>query len=193
MPASPRKREPIVRVADTPWGDLPNVEDVESPDTSIFALPGYSDERTIQELERAAGERPKSLPYRFQFVRVQRVNGQDDNTKIAEYAAKGYRVVQFDEASSFGLNLRAEDGTALAAATRGTDGTVRVGDQLLMVAPAARVVQHASLLREATDSQFDAQVRAPLEREATQFNASQGYSAAGGTAFEIVEDDKSAR
>jgi len=190
MPASPRKQAPIVRVADTPWGDLPTTENVESLDASIFALPGYSDERTIQELDRAAGENPSPLPYRFQFVRVQRVNGQDDNTKIAEYASRGYRIVKWDEADGLGLNLTSPDGTAQVAATRATDGTVRVGDQLLMVCPAEKVVRHARALAELQRSQFEARVSAPMERAVNEVNTASGYDGrTAGASFQIVEDD----
>jgi hypothetical protein len=164
---------------DTPWGEI------EGPDIhsehyahDAFYLHGYSDKRQDQDQARAAGERTEPLPHRFQFVSVERSNGQPNNEKVSYYKGRGYKPLMYDELSSFGIDA------AKSACVKGPDGTCRQGSQMVMVAPKEVAARDFRLRQEAIKRRLGS-YKAMAEQAADDFNAR--HPNIEGTAFEFEE------
>jgi len=176
------------RVTENPFGDHSEEQLQGMPLVDRFFLAGYSDKRHERDMEiraaRRAGRTPElePLPRRFQFVSVERSDKTPVGDKELEFRRLGYRVAQWDEAAALGIDLEN------SSAKRGPDGTIRVGSQMLMVADAATAARHFRDQRKATEAQSEA-VRDKLQNVADNYNAKHGHSTAGGTRFEIVEEE----
>ena len=172
------------------WGDMTE-EEMQNPSIDQFDLKGYSDKRREFEEAVKRGERPKPLPFRFQYTSVMRSSGAPDGRKQAARAAKGYKVVKWDEAENYGIQLEDASGDPVGAARRGDDGNVYVGSQMLMVAPREVAAREAARINQATNDQLDA-VDQRLKDKAAEWNKAMHLSESGGTefsGFSVDEDD----
>ena len=136
------------------FGDF-DEKTLQDPGRSIYELDGYSDKRRNAELERRAGRQADPIPHRFQYLPSQRPNGQPDRRKIAEYLAKGYKMVKYDEAGDYGIDL------STSAAVKDVDGNVLVGSDLLFVAPASVAAREDHFNKQRIDTQV-ASTLAPI-------------------------------
>lgn len=162
--ARPRKQKepPAVQVRDaSPWGEVSEETTPDAYRDSTF-VKGYSDKRTQFDQEKREGGRPEPLPYRLQYVPVESQSGQADNRKVAHYRTKGYIPLKYDDLASYGYSAE-ESGFV-----KGVDGTCRLGTQMLMICPAAKVAQHAKMLADDTKA-LSGTPRATMERAAAQY------------------------
>ena len=129
-------------------------EVIENPDVSMLDLPGYSEKRAAIDVALRDGESVEALPYRFHCVRW-----KGDQRRTAEFRAKGYRPVKWDECVDAEGNVKSNDFgvdlTGMPAAERAPDGTVLCGDLQLMVIDREGAAKIAY--------QHDRQVRADME------------------------------
>lgn len=162
MAKAKKTTPPAVTVTEaTPWGDISEEETPEAYRDATF-VKGYSDKRIAFELAQRRGEPGTPLPFRLQYVPVEARSGQPDNTKVSYYKTRGYVPVQYDQLATLGINAD-ESGFI-----RGTDGTCRLGSQMLMMAPAEKAARHAKRVAEDTKA-LSGQPLAQLERAAEQF------------------------
>ena len=179
-------------VVTNPWGES------EGPDApqdhhahDRFYVHGYSDKRQDFEQEKRAGGKPTPLPWRFQYVTVERSSGQPTNEKVADFKGRGYVAVPFDEAASYGIDVNQ------SAFVRGPDGTCRQGSQMLMVAPkeaAARdyrlqmeknAAMSTAMKQQAAQAAEDYNARHPgFEPTAFEFDEKTGADAPSAFEFE---------
>lgn len=138
-------RNPVVFAKDnTPYGDAPQ-ELLQDPSRTICEIPGYSDVRRENELAAARGERTRPLPYRFHIARATRIDNSADRRDIAAKENDGYRVLQWDEAKKYGIDL------SNTAFIRAPDGTCRYLDGVLMVTDAKHAAANYARQRAATN------------------------------------------
>lgn len=130
------------------FGDF-DEKTLNDPGRSIYELDGYSDKRRAAELARRDGEDVVPIPFRFQYLPSQRPNGQPDRRKIAEYLAKGYKMVKYDEADTYGIDL------TTSAAVKDVDGNVLVGSDILFVAPSTVAAREDHLNKQRIDTQVE--------------------------------------
>jgi len=168
------------RVQATPatiFGDA-SQEAIERPDVSMFDLPGVTEKRRALELARARGQAVdgvdprESLDHRFHFVRTaNEASGMAG--REGEFRSNGYEPVKWDEAKKLGFTADPSLGHV-----KGPDGTIRVGDTVLMAAPAemaaANLIRHQRRTERAANSQF---------------RNLQARAAEMGTAVQIIEDE----
>jgi hypothetical protein len=173
-----KQPEPI-RVTENPFGDV--TDEQIAGVTDRFYLAGYSDVRHQRELDIKAGEKPKPLPRRFQFVSIENQDGVPRGEKALEYRRMGYRPVMWDEAASLGIDLDN------SAAVKGPDGNIRVGQQMLMVTDAEKAAYHFKKQRDAVAFQKK-QTTHQLEAAAERYNAKFGRNEKTGTRFETEEN-----
>jgi len=161
--ARPRKqKEQPVQVREvSPWGEISSEVAPDAYRDSTF-VKGYSDARTQFDLEASQGGHPQPLPYRLQYVPVEKQNGVADNTKVAYYRTRGYIPVEFDKLAAYGLSAE-ESGFV-----KGVDGTCRLGSQMLMICPAQKVAVHAKMQREATEA-LQGMPLAQMQRAAAEY------------------------
>ena len=175
------------------FGDA-DPEQLEGGRRDRFYLPGWSDRRAKWEEDVRAWERggrhgkpPAPLPHRLQFVSVERALGVPDGTKMAEFAADGYRPLKWDEAKAFGLDLGDETRGYACAARPDAQGNVRVGSQVLTVTDARHAATNLARVAQRQAGMENA-IRDRLDSVAAAYNRERGHSAEGGTAFELVEE-----
>ena len=161
----------------TIYGDATQ-EAIDRPDVSMFDLPGITEKRRDLELARAYG-RPvngtdprETLPHRFQFVRkANEASGMSG--REGEWRSKGYDVVKWEEAAQYGFSPDESLGHI-----KGPDGTIRVGDTVLMAAPAD--VAAANLIRHERKTSASANAH---------FAQLQDRAARMGTEAKLTEDE----
>lgn len=171
------KAQEPVRAFENPFGDVSEEQAQGKALADQFYLHGYSDKRHERDLDMRAGEKPKPLTHRFQFVSVEDRAGRPVGEKQLEYRRLGYRPVQYDELKNFGI-----DPERSAAVKHKADGTVRVGSQMLMVVDAGTAAYHFQHQREETELQRKRFVEGRMERAADNYNARTGRTeATGGT------------
>lgn len=136
-----KKVEPVVQVTASPWGNV-SEEEFKTSGRDKFFVKGYSDKRLAFEQEFARTGKGEPLSYRLQYVSVENRANQPTHEKAADYRSRGYVPVMFDECAKYGIDPN-ESGFV-----RNDDGTCRVGSQMLMVAPAAKVAAHAKQLEQ---------------------------------------------
>ena len=182
------KKTVVVEVRErSPWGE--SVDDSVGSDpgrTSTF-VGGYSDKRTEFERETAAGNNPRPLQHRLHWARAERPNGEADGRRIAYWKAKGYRKPTWEEAAAAGYDL------ASSAAIRAPDGSIRLGDTVLMWAPAATAAAHRKRIREDTKAASDAyqkRVEDAAEDANRAMGRKPGSRGATGAMFEIESVNK---
>jgi hypothetical protein len=90
-----------------------------------------------------------------------------------EFRTKQYTPVKWEDADKYGFTADPSLGH-----TKGVDGTIRVGDTVLMACPAEEAA--ANLIRHS---------RAVARHSNSQFQALQQRAAEMGTAAELLEDD----
>lgn len=155
----------------SPFGEIPD-DVIDDPQVSVFDLPGYSDRRRDLELARATnqdvnGVSPNDiLSHRFQWVRCEH-GGSNTASRVAEWLAKGYKVVSWDDAASYGVKV-----DSVLGHSKDPDGNVRIGDTVLMVTDA----QHAAMHLARHEREVERQSNAPIERLQEQA-AERGMSA----------------
>jgi hypothetical protein len=140
------KRQPPAIIAEefSPFGDVSDA-DVDSLNVrDPWWVEGYSDKRKAQDIAVSHRQRPDAVPFRLQYVRTTLMSGQPDNSKIAEFVAKGYKVVQYNDAAQYGIDVKK------SGFNQAPDGSCRVANQVLMVAPAKVAAIHARAQRERT-------------------------------------------
>lgn len=163
------KRVEIIEVEDrSPFGDETDTGQHVTDERDALFIPGYSDRRREFEMAVARGERPATLPWRFQWVRGQAASGDADGRKVAEWKAKGYIPVAWDDAAKYGINLKD------SAAVRGVDGSVRLGDVVLMAAPAKIAAAHYYRQRELTAQMEEDRVYGPMQEAVDAYNRRTG-------------------
>ena len=172
------------------WGTMTE-EELQNPNIDQFDLKGYTDKRREFEEAVKRGERPNPLPWRFQYTSIASPSGAPRGDKQARRAARGYKVVKWDEAKNYGIELEDSEGNPIGAARRGDDGNVHVGSQVLMVAPKEVAARDAMLINRATNDQLD-NVNRKLKDKATAWNRKMHLPEHAGTEFEgfsVAEDD----
>ena len=164
----PEKQPPAIIAEElSPWADLTDEAIAAAGNMDPWFVSGYSDKRRDREIAVAKGERPEPLPWRFQYVRTALTSGAPDNTKPAEFSAKGYLPVLYDDAAKYGIDVKK------SGFVRAPDGTCRVASQQLMVIPAAKAAVHARTQREKTRELTEGS-GAILENAVDSFNARMG-------------------
>lgn len=189
MAASKKQPPAIIAEELGPWGEVNESDLATEARNDPWYTEGYSDKRREHELAMRAwklgrGPKPDPLPYRFQYVRTTLQSGAPDNTKVAEFQAKGYRAIKFDEAASFGIDV------AKSGFVRGVDGTCRVANQMLMVAPARIAAVHAKRQADLTKELSDG-AGSKLQQAVDDFNARVGHHYGRAETFseeELVKD-----
>jgi hypothetical protein len=156
----------------SPFGEEIDPDIVSNPERDIFYIKGYSDLRIERDKAIARGERPDPLPFRLQGVRAQTSTGGPDGQKVAEWKAKGYRVLTWSMAKE--LNLDLKDGSA---ATRGESDSVILGDQVIMVAGQKVAATHYARNRAEVESQHERFVEAPMRNAVEEYNKRMGREA----------------
>jgi len=101
-------------------------------------------------------------------VRGQAASGDADGRKVAEWRAKGYLPVKWEDADKYGIDLES------SAAVKGPDGTVRLGDVVLMAAPAKVAATHYRRQREQTAEQEELRVYGPMQEAVDSYNRRTG-------------------
>lgn len=157
---------PFVRVRpSTPFGDAPQ-ELLDKPDASVFDLGEYTARKRDLELARARGTQvgdmhPEDvLPYRFHYVRVAN-QSSGMGSRVGEFSTlMGYRPVKWEDADQYGIQVDETLGHQ-----KGPDGTVRVGDTMLMVCDAEQaaanyIKQERETQRQANDKLVALEARA---------------------------------
>jgi hypothetical protein len=164
---------PVVIEVDepSPFGEEVDPELTENPERDYFYIKGYSDLRQARDLAIARGETPKPLPFRLQAVRAQTARGAPDGQKVAEWKARGYRVLTYETARELGLDL--DD----SAAQRGESDSVTIGDSVIMVADAKTAATHYRRNRDLIESQRERYVEAPLRNAVERYNQRAGRAA----------------
>jgi hypothetical protein len=177
----PKKPEPVVRV-DSPWGTEIDPEGLQQG-RDAFYVEGYSDKREQYDAAVREGERPTPLANRLQYVSVQRSSGAPDKAKESWYRARGYVPVTRENCASFGIDAQ-KSGFIWDA-----DGTARVGSQMLMGCPAAKVAGHAKDLKERNEALARSGFNR-MEEAVDDFN--RRHPELKGTSFDLDErnDDK---
>jgi len=170
----------ILEVRDrNPFGEDIDEKLLRDPGRSATYLEGYSDLRTQRERAVAQGDRPDALPFRLQWVRAERVGGGTDNRKVAEWKARGYKILTYADAQKLGVHV--ED----SAAEKGSGGDVRLGDCVLMIADAKTAATNYHKWRSENDAQWEKRVKNYLEDSADRTNRDMGLTEKTGTAFEF--------
>lgn len=175
------KKQPVVRV-DSPWGTEIDPEGLQQG-RDAFYVEGYSDKREQYDAAKRDGQRPTPLANRLQYVSVQRSSGAPDKSKEAFYRSRGYIPVTRENFASFGIDDK-KSGFIFDA-----DGTARVGSQMLMVCPAAKVAGHVKDLDE-KNAALAKSAFARMEEAVDDFN--RRHPGMKGTTFDLDErqDDK---
>jgi hypothetical protein len=177
------KRTQVVEVEDrNPFGEELDGELLDQPERSITYIPGYSDKRQAFEAAQRDGNPVTPLDFRLQCVRAESAQGTADNRKVAEWRAKGYEVLSWDDAIAKGLDLD------VSAAHKGAAGDVRIGDLVVMITDQKTAATHYARNREAISQQWEQRVYRPLTEAAEAYNVAHGRTAATGTAFEFIEE-----
>lgn len=115
-----------------------------NPDFSY--VPGYSDKRRQIAADTGRGLAPSTgLTHRLHWARHARPGGAPDSD-VMGFASRGYFVVKQDNLASLGIEMPMQ--AALAA-----DGSIRIGDLVLMACPAAKAEANEAQVRRAIDSQ----------------------------------------
>ena len=180
------KRTVTIEVKErNPYGESISEAVVNDPGRTSTYVGGYSDLRAQNEVEAHKGNAIRPLSRRLQWARAERPNGDADGRRVAHWKKKGYSVPTWDEAIAAGLDISA------SAAIKGPDGTVRLGDTVLMWAPAPVAAAHYKAQREATREASDA-YQHKVEDATEQANKAMGYrvGSRGATApvFEIEHE-----
>ena len=180
------KRTVVIEVKErNPWGETLNDAVVNDPGRTSTYVEGYSNTRSTNEMEAAKGRNTTPLKRRLQWVRVERPNGDADGRRVAHWRKKGYTVPKWDEAIAEGY------GIDVGAGQKGTDGSIRLGDTMLMWATADVAAAHYQAIRQATREASDA-YQVSMEAATEQANRSMGYrpGARGATSpvFEIEHE-----
>lgn len=152
-------RELIPTTIRTEFGDvLESAEfyDVGGADRDRSYVPGFSEMRRARDLalgEIASGRKHKSevdltpLPVNLRWTRTHKVgNGAPDTSKQIAASGDGYRAVNKDQIGKVSWLKEAPPG-----ATFDADGSIRVGDTILMVADAKSAARNAA--RKAAQTQ----------------------------------------
>ena len=166
-PKPPKQPPALIAEEIGMWGEVPADLPVHGPSLDPFYIKGYSDKRKEFEQAAARGDRPAPLPYRFQYVPTAKTSGIPDNQKTAEYTAKGYTPMLYDDAVKYGIDPK-ESGFV-----RAPDGTCRVANQLLMVAPRQVAARLAKQQQDLT-KELSAGATSKLDAAVADFNARVG-------------------
>lgn len=169
-------QKPVVRV-DSPWGTEIDTEGLQAG-RDAFYVEGYSDKREQFDADVRTHGKPQALPFRFQYVSVQRQSGAPNKEKEAYYRSRGYVPVMYDEAATYGIDA------AKSGFIREADGTCRVGSQMLMACPAKKVAGHAKDLADRNEALAQA-YKSRAQAAADEFNRAHPDMAE--TAFEFDE------
>src|ERR1041385_732935 len=117
-------------------------------------VPGFSELRLARDraiLEVMQGKRKASdvptLPHNFRWARFQDRKGEPDNRKVIRAGNRGYKAVTKEQIGEGKLLRELPPGASLT-----TDGMVRQGDTILVVADAQRVARNQLLKRARTES-----------------------------------------
>lgn len=177
------KRVTVVEVRErNPWGESIDENVVQDPSRTNLYIEGYSDVKTARELAESRGEDVKPLRHRLHWARAQSPSGNPDGKKVAEWRAKGYSVLQWDDAIKHGYKVD------LSAAIKGADGSVRLGDLVLMVAPAPVAAAHHQRVRKATrelSETYQKTVETAVDNANVQMGYKKGSKGASGQVFEL--------
>lgn len=163
------KRVQVIEVEDrNPFGEEVDTSHLTNEERDALYIEGYSDKRREFELAVARGEHPDPLQWRLHWVRGQAITGDADGRKVAEWKAKGYIPVMWEDAEKYGINLQD------SAAVKGPDGSVRLGDVVLMAAPAKVAAAHYRRQRELTAEQEELRVYGPMQEAVDSYNRRTG-------------------
>ena len=166
----------------SPWGESVDEAFTQDPGRTSTFIGGYSDKRAEFEREARAGNDPMPLQHRFHWVRVERANGDADGRKVAQWKAKGYTKADWKVVAEAGYDLDT------AAAQKMPDGSVRLGDLMLMWCPAPVAAAHSKRIKEDTKAASDAYQKR-VEEATEDANRKMGYRTgsrgATGAVFEI--------
>jgi len=163
------KRVQVIEVEDrNPFGEETDPSQLTNEERDALFIDGYSDKRREFELSVARGEHPDPLKWRLHWVRGQAASGDADGRKVAEWRAKGYLPVKWEDADKYGIDLES------SAAVKGPDGTVRLGDVVLMAAPAKVAATHYRRQREQTAEQEELRVYGPMQEAVDSYNRRTG-------------------
>lgn len=152
----------------SPFGEEVDPDVVSNPQRDYFYIKGYSDKRMARDAAIARGEVPGPLPFRLQAVRAQTAKGQAEGHKIAEWKARGYKVLTWTDAKKLGLDL------AESPAIKGEGDAVLIGDQVIMVADAKVAAAHYHANRKQIRDQHEQFVEAPLRNAVERYNQRMG-------------------
>lgn len=163
------KRVQVIEIEDrNPFGEETDPSQYHTDERDALYIEGYSDKRKAFELAVARGERPDPLEWRMHWVRSQAASGDADGRKVAEWRAKGYIPVRWEDADKYGIDLES------SAAVKGPDGTVRLGDVVLMAAPAKVAATHYQRQREQTADMVEQRVYGPMQDAVDSYNRRTG-------------------
>jgi len=170
------KPVPPIRVESNPFGEFSEEQLNGMPGAKDkFYLAGYSDKRFEREMAIKTGEKPTPLPYRFQYVSIQKSDGAPDKAKYVDWQARGYRAVQYDELASFGIDPEK------STCERGPNGEARCASQVLMVCDAKTAAYHYNRNQQLIAEQFRLNVEEPLQEAADRYNVRHGRTNKSGT------------
>lgn len=149
---------PIVFSAPPPeFGELkesPDFHDTSAMNEDLTYVPGFSEkrfarDRAINDVLRGrlrASEVP-TLPYNFRWARCQNKKGEPDSRKVIRAGNRGYKAVTGDDVGEGKLLPSLPAGAVIAS-----DGNIRQGDCVLMIAPADKVARNEFNKRMKTES-----------------------------------------
>lgn len=161
-----------------PWGESVDESVINDAGKTNTFIEGYSDRKS--RIEAGKDERP--LAHRLQYVRAENPNGTADGRRVAHWKRKGYTVPKWDEVVKAGYNVD------LSAAQKGPDGSVRLGDTVLMWTTADKAAAHYKKQREDTKElsrMFENKVQTAVEEANKQMGYKAGAKGATGALFEV--------
>lgn len=153
--ARPKKQKPFVAVQETSvFGEVDQDMLDREDGKDIFELPGYSDLRREFDLARRKGERVPPMPFRAHLVRMMGATGIPDQRKVAERIRQGYKTVSPEELEALtGHKMWDEDGRPLTSYQKGPDNTVRLNENVVMVADRATAARNLARVERRTRAQ----------------------------------------
>lgn len=133
-------------------------------------VPGYSDKRRQIAADLAKGTAPSvGLNYRLHWARHARPNGGVDGD-VMGFASRGYTIVKEADCARLGIEVPIQASVA-------ADGSIRMGDTVLMACPADRAEQNEAQVRRAIDSQAsDDQTAAALHSAGRELDRAGGLT-----------------
>lgn len=145
----------------TPFGDIPD-ELMNDPMMDRWWIPGWSDLIMENARRRKRGLPEKPLPFRLQFVSIDRGDGRYYSKNVADFASKGYRRVRWDEQENVNGSGYAID-LENSACIQTPEGYAQCASQILMVAPPELAARNWKLHRDRVEAQLQGAERRAKE------------------------------